>query len=352
MTISRMTRSAKKPSQVTRIPWIAAAFLLATTPVAAAEPPGERVEAVTIRAGDLVVEFRDNASSPGLLSGVQSLRNVRHAPDFDAYDPDGRGSSAGLNFEHIISGHADEANKFTPRHGPYPCYHEPGSNTVMLVREAADSHWNVSSTMRYTVVAPHFIDFEFQCTPHDASRFGSRNYAVMFWANYMNEVSDVALHFRGENKAGSPERWIAAAAPEGHPDYVGGGTYRHTDAPPLEYDGDHNFKLNVWSYDAPRYTQPFYYGRADHDMTLMLMFDRAYTPTDEIRFSLFKFKVNERQARPAWDFQYVIHRVEQGRQYGFRGRLAWTRFASAAACQQEYDTWSASLKAADTDASQ
>ncbi|MFA9564328.1 MAG: TetR/AcrR family transcriptional regulator, partial [Acidimicrobiales bacterium] len=46
---------------------------------------------------------------------------------------------------------------------------------------------------------------------------------------------------------------IAADAPETHPDYFGGGTYRHLDAKPLDYDSDHNFKLNVWSYDWPRY---------------------------------------------------------------------------------------------------
>lgn len=60
----------------------------------------------------------------------------------------------------------------------------------------------------------------------------------------------------------------------------------------------------------------------------------------EIRFSLFKFKV-PRRPRPAWDFQYVIHRVETGKNYGFKGRLVWKRFVSAEDCREEYRRWRA-----------
>ncbi len=131
----------------------------------------------------------------------------------------------------------------------------------------------------------------------------------------------------------------------GHPDYVGGGTYRSVKSARFSYDADHNFKLNLWSYEYPRFTKPFYYGRAANGMTLMLMFDRTYGEKDEVRFSLFKFKVGDQVKRPAWDFQYVIHRVETGKQYGFRGRLVWKKFVSAADCLHEYETWAAALPA-------
>ena len=124
----------------------------------------------------------------------------------------------------------------------------------------------------------------------------------------------------------------------------GGGTYRHADAPPLEYDADHDFKLNVWSYDWPRYTKPFYFGKAAHDMAFILMFDRDHSPTDEIRFSIFKFKLNK-YPRPAWDFQYVIHKVEAGKEYAFRGRLVWKRFVSPEDCLAEYESWRKGLGA-------
>jgi len=161
---------------------------------------------------------------------------------------------------------------------------------------------------------------------------------VLFFADYMNDVAEVPIHFRGVNAPGETEHWISADAPSGHPDYNQGGTYLSLSAHALEYDANHNFKLNLWSYDYPRFTQPFYYGRAAHGMGFILMFDRMHSAEDEIRFSLFKFKV-PRRPRPAWDFQYVIHHVEAERPYGFKGRLIWKKFVSPEDCQDEYRRW-------------
>jgi len=183
---------------------------------------------------------------------------------------------------------------------------------------------------------------DFRCTPHDASLFGDRGYAVLFFANYMNDVEDLALHFRGKTGPDADEAWIAADAPPGHADWNQGGTYRSIDAADLAYDSDHNFRLNSWSYDWPKFTQPFYYGRATRGMTLMMMFDRMHSDVDEIRFSLFKFKT-KRHPRPAWDFQYVIKQIETDRLYGFRARLAWKPFVSAEDCEREYADWRTSL---------
>ncbi|QDU43186.1 hypothetical protein Mal52_16580 [Symmachiella dynata] len=305
---------------------------------------GPAQETIDIKSGDLTVQFRDNSASPKILSGVQSLFNQRDAPGYDAYDPDGRGASAGLNFEHIISGHQTPHNKFTPRHGRYTLHRLPDQNSVQLVRRAEDSPWKVSSTLTYKVTAPHYIDFEFRCRVHDAQLFGERGWALFFFANYMNDVAEVPLHFRGIKQPGDEETWIAGDAPAGPADWNGGGTYRHVDAAPLEYDDDVKFRLNSWSYDAPRFTKPFYYGRVARDMTLILMFDKAHTPVDEMRLSLFKFKLPQ-HPRPAWDFQYVVHRVEENREYGFRGRLVWKKFVSPADCLEEYQTWAKNLPA-------
>lgn len=304
---------------------------------------GVDLKQTTLRVGELSVEFRDNSGSPKVLSGVDRLLHVVEAPDFDAFDPNDPGSSAGLNFEHVISGHADPANWFAPRHGTYRLHRGAETNSVVLVRKAEDDPWALASTMTYTVTAPQAIDFEFRCRCHDARRFGQRKYGVLFWANYMNDVDEVALHFRGVTGPGEKEQWLAAEAPAGPPDYVGGGTYRHLAAAPLAYDPDHNLKLNLWSYEYPRFTVPCYYGLAAQGMTLILMFDRGWSAADEIRFSLFKFKVGDRVRRPAWDFQYVIHRVETGKQYGFRGRLIWKKFVSPEDCLREYETWVQSL---------
>ena len=132
--------------------------------------------------------------------------------------------------------------------------------------------------------------------------------------------------------------WISANAPKGHPDWNQGGTYRSSTASDLEYDADHNFKLNSWSYDFPRFTKPFYYGRAANGMVFMLMFNKIYTDEDEIRFSLFKFKLR-RFPRPAWDFQYVIRKLDEKKEYGFKARLVWKKFVSQKDCLKEYETW-------------
>lgn len=266
---------------------------------------GTSTESVRIEHGELSVLFRDNSQSPQRLSGIDALFNIKEAADFDAYDPDARGASAGLNFEHIISGHLNPDNKFT-------------------------------------VNEPYYVDFEFRCTPHDAAVFGPRNYAVFFFANYMNDVQDVSLHFRGHQASDAGESWIAADAPRGHADWNQGGNYRALTASDLEYDDDVSFRLNTWSYDWPRIARPFYFGRAARGMSLTLMFDRLHSERDQIRFSLYKFNLPE-HPRPAWDFQYVINEVKSGVEYGFRGRMVWKKFVSAEDCLDEYERWSAAL---------
>jgi hypothetical protein len=291
-----------------------------------------------IAKGDLSVLFRDNSASPKILSGIQSLFNMKDASDFDAYDPDTKGASAGMNFEHIISGHKSPLNKFTPRQGKYALFLLPDRNSVMLVRDRKDSPWEVSSTLVYKVTRPHYIDVEFRCKAHNTKLFGKRRYAIFFFANYMNDVEEVPLNFLGVEYAGGEEKWIAAEATKGHPDWNSGGTYHHIKADSLEYDNDMNFRLNSWSYDYPRFTKPFYYGRAANGMVFILMFNKTFTHDDQIRFSLFKFKV-PKHPRPAWDFQYVINKVKEDQEYGFKGRLVWKRYISAQDCLREYEQW-------------
>ena len=73
-----------------------------------------------------------------------------------------------------------------------------------------------------------------------------------------------------------------------------------------------------------------------------MMFDKSYTARDEIRFSLFKFKV-PKFPRPAFDWQYVIHQVAAHQEYGFRARMVWKEFVSEEDCRQDYARWIQSL---------
>lgn len=335
-----MSRRELLARAATGLPWLC----LPRGCPAAADDELAATSIATISAGALKVVFRDNSQSPKVLSGLASLQNQQDAPDFDAIDPDSPGASAGLNFEHVISGHRHPNNKFTPREGPFSLVIDEKGKSAELVRKHEHDPWAMSSRLRYSVVAPHYVDFDFRCTPHDAALFGKRGYAILFFANYMNQVQDVAIHFRGIEQAGGPEKWIRADAPPRHADWNQGGTYRSLHADELLYDEDLDFRLNSWCYDYPRFTQPFYFGRADRQMAFELMFDKLHSDRDEIRFSLFKFKV-PRFPRPAWDFQYVIHRVQAGVDYGFRGRLVWKKFVSAEDCQAEYQRWRSSVRA-------
>ncbi len=298
----------------------------------------EKKTTVTVTNGDLTVLFRDNSESPAILSGIQSLFNRKVTSYFDAYDPDAKGASAGMNFEHIISGHRSPFNKFTPRKGKYDLFQLYDRNSVVLVRNRKDSPWDVSSKFFYKVTKPHYVDVEFRCKAYNADLFGKRGYAIFFFANYMNDVEEIPLNFIGIEHAGDKEKWIAAEAPKRHPDWNSGGTYSYVKAKPIEYDKDMNFRLNSWSYDYPRFTKPFYYGRAAHGMVFILMFNKTSTQDDQIRLSLFKFKV-PKHPRPAWDFQYVINKIEEEKEYGFKGRLVWKRFISAQDCLGEYEKW-------------
>jgi len=80
----------------------------------------------------------------------------------------------------------------------------------VLARDRKGSPWDVSSTLTYSVTAPHYVDVEFRCRSHNASLFGERQCGIFFFANYMNDVEDVALNFLGIERAGGQEKWIAA----------------------------------------------------------------------------------------------------------------------------------------------
>lgn len=78
-------------------------------------------------------------------------------------------------------------------------------------------------------------------------------------------------------------------------------------------------------------------------MVFILMFNKMWTGLDEIRFSLFKFKLRK-FPRPAWDFQYVIRSIQEGKEYGFKARVVWKKFVSADECLSEYERWVAEMR--------
>lgn len=311
-----------------------ALFTLLLIACACPIPPGQ-----TGVEGDLVATFRGNVDEDDCrhLSGVPTLYHGQ-TPWFSAFDDENETRQAvGLNYEHLMSGHLDGRNNKAPRSGPFPLSVSPvGSWTLTRAKE--NSPWNVSAEMSYRMVGPHYIDFAFNATIHDAAQFGQNNYALFFFASYMNDVIDPEIHFRGFPNAGDPEQWVSSFPPTN-----GIGNWAAPQAVELPYDtSDWALNINIPIQDSPRIAQPFYYGRTAHGMVYMVMFDKLYTPSDEIRFAVARWKLPE-EMRPAWDFAYVVRSLQDGQKVGFRGRLVWKPWVSPEDCLDEYNTWAAGL---------
>ena len=153
------------------------------------------------------------------------------------------------------------------------------------------------------------------------------------------------MHFRGVDAEDSAEHWITAEGAARARRLQRRRDVSSSRRAPLEYDAEHNAKLNLWSYDDPRFTKPFYYGQTMKNMVFMLMFDQA--PRRRGRDSFQPVQVQAHKLpRPAWDWQYVIHHVEAGREYGFRARLVWKQYRNADDCLDEYERWRQKLTAA------
>ena len=278
---------------------------------------------VGFESGRLKGRVRDNSGSPEVLSGIQSLVYMDGDQHFEAF-------RAGWNLEYVFSGHRDDQNRFAPRRHPYQVCRESEGDSVFLVRLASQSPWSVEHVTRLTPAGPHSIDIDFRCRFLDVSRFGARKYAVFFWANYMRELHDAVIHFRGVDGVGEQEQWIRAES-------FGGwdvGTFLQESASILEFDDDHNLAFNLRSFPSPRFTCPLLLSRSAGNMVFILMFDRLKTGDDEFRFSSFP---------PAVDVQYVIHDVRPEHRYGFRARMSWRPWTSEEDCWQEYRSWQAGL---------
>ncbi len=287
------------------------------------ETVGRPTDVVDVESGLLSFTVCDNSRSPDVLSGLASLGYLAGDDRHEAF-------RAGWNLEHVFSGHRDDHNRFSARRNPYLLCRERGGSSVFLVRLASQDPWSVEHVTRVTPSPPDSIDIDFRCRFLDVSRFGSRGYAGFFWANYMRDLRDAAIHFRGIVDDGAEEVWVEAESTEGFEV----GTYLASGASALEFDADHNMALNLRSFSTPRITCPLLISRSANDMVLTLMFDRLRTASDEIRFSSFP---------PAVDFQYIIHAVQAGRSYGFRARLSWKRWPGREACLGEFRAWQSEL---------
>jgi hypothetical protein len=288
----------------------------------------------TFKAGDLTAVIGDNEAHEGHHAGFNGVHELLHrtAPR-NLFVP----GYVGLNFEHIFEGDRDLRDK--AEGGPMKTFFEPRHAPMEFRRVSdveAELHWpptpafKLESRTRFTVVAPHYLDVEFRCTP---TQHAFRNgYIGLFWASYINGPDDKSLYFRREG------RWHQHCTPE----HDNQSTVRHKDDA-FEPKFAEGITETLYKNFSPlRYDEPFYYGNFGGHI-FILMFDRA----EGIRFAHSPSGGGDapefETTCPAWDWQFLIPDYEVLREYGFRARVAYRERCPRSEILAEVARWKESL---------
>lgn len=291
----------------------------------------------TFQVGDLTAVIGDNAADeesahrPG-YNGIWSLEHTRGDRPF--FVP----GIAGLNFEHIISGE-EEADKevfFEPRRAPME-FRRLSSSAAELY-QAPTPTFLLESWTRFDLVAPHFIDLHFRCRPtQHVFPFG---YLGLFWASYLNAPEDKSLYFRGGLPDSSGRRtWQQLCSPAHNRD----STVRHRDDAFEMTFADGAPDALYKNFSPLRFDEPYYYGNFE-DFTVIYLFDRI----DGIRFTHSPSggggNTERETTNPAWDFQFLVPKLEVAETYEFRMRAVFRPRCNRQEIDREYRTWKESLR--------
>src|SRR5262245_42055136 len=209
--------------------------------------------AVVLRRGGVTAVIVDNTTiepplrrrRAGRLSGVASLTRTGQAEN--VYN------LVGLNFEHIHDGTlAVKRDIFEPRTTPMEI-RKIDEHTVELY-QTPTPYWKLESCGRYHLLADGTIEYTFECIPRaDVFKNG---YIGLFWASYICEPEDRALHFLGRTAEDGQPRWVRAVTP------AHGQEATHPPSGPLlDLKLDSEFPLTLVSGRSKyTYVEPWYYG--------------------------------------------------------------------------------------------
>jgi hypothetical protein len=272
-----------------------------------------------LRRGEIeavVVDNRavDDTVLPGhraSYSGLASLKHTRQPRNLfvPAY--------AGLNFEHILDGTAQERTVlFEPRHAPMEL-RVIDRHTVEL-HQAPTPHYGLESCHRFELRADGVLEMTFECIPRRATwRHG---YLLLFWASYIDRPESLDIHFVGRTDGETgPPRWIRGVTPKHGVD----ATHRaldddrqlvHVEPFPLELP---------FSFSRHRYAEPWYFG-----VCRGRAFAQVFHAGDGIR--LTQSPSGGGAGCPAWDFQWIIPNCQVDRRYQFVMRVLHTPWPAGA----------------------
>lgn len=271
-----------------------------------------------LKRGDVTAVIVDNHAVDddvlqGHRAGYSGVASLTHAGRTEnVFVP----SYAGLNFEHIHDGTAQErAILFEPRHAPMEL-RLIDAHTAELYQPPTP-HYGLESCHRYQLLEDGTIEMTFECIPRRATF--KNGYVGLFWASYIHQPESLDIHFRGRHVERPDQTgWVRGVTPSHgvlstHVGIHDDRRFPHADDFPLTL---------VFNRSKYRFDEPWYFG-VSHGMALALMFRAADQPR------LTQSPSGGGQGNPAWDFQFFVPDYQVDRRSQMVMRAQYLRYVSA-----------------------
>lgn len=284
----------------------------------------------TFEVGDLIAIIGNNEAEGQHRSGYNGIFQLSHRTEPEnLFVP----AVAGMNLEHIFDGHTATTREllFEPRNAPMEF--RKLSETEAELHQPPTPHFGLESWTRFTLQAPHYIDFNFRGVAHKNVFIGG--YIGLFWASYINAPENKSIYFRGRFPGSNRTHWIQAYT-QWHDNES---TFMHlNDNTQLKFAENYPTMLYT-RFSQLRWEESFFFGlRKNH--VFIVMFDRA----EGIRFSHSPSggggTLDGSDTNPAWDFQFIVPKYEVDREYSFKARVVYKEYRGRQDVLEEFRRWS------------